>query len=407
MKGFHAMIRFTRWSRRNERGQTAIMAALSLVVLVSLIGLVVDGGFAWGKQRQTQNGSDAVAKAGAVVIQHELSDIAQTDADVACAVEEAARLNDVELVKAEYTTEDGSVMGPLVGDCLTTTAAIPDGAQGVRATTQQTFDTFIAGVVGMPTFTAAADATAVVGPFQAVCPASAGCGALPVTFPQTSEICDDTSEEYSIGNDDGDGVWEPYELLPPNATLTEDNLAIIPLCPDNPGSVGWLDYGCGNLAEHIEDPCSIAIPIPSWEHTHTGNINCCEDELEEYTGNITGTPEDEDLVVPIPIHIMTCSADRPNSSDFCEPTDADWSGNGDNNYFRVKFWIGFKFDEANVSGSDTSCQNPPGTPEVVNPGGGLGCLKGWIVARYDAPGSIGIGLITPTFEGDIGVTLIE
>ena len=35
MKGFHAMIRFTYRGRRTERGQTAIMAALSLVVLVS------------------------------------------------------------------------------------------------------------------------------------------------------------------------------------------------------------------------------------------------------------------------------------------------------------------------------------------------------------------------------------
>lgn len=400
------MIRFTYRGRRTERGQTAIMAALSLVVLVSLVGLVIDGGFAWGKQRQTQNGSDAVAKAGAVVLQHDLSDIPQTDLDVACAVEEAARLNDVELVMAEYTDHEGTVMGP-VGDCLTSTAAIPDGAQGVRATTEQEFDTFIAGVVGMPTFTAAADATAVVGPFQAVCPASAGCGALPVTFPQTSEICDDTSAEYSFRNDDDDGIWEPYEVLPPDTALTAANLAIIPLCPDNPGSVGWLDFGCGNLAEHIENPCSVAIPIPSWEQTHTGNINCCEGELEEYTGEFVGTAEDADLVVPIPIHINTCSADRPNPSDTCEPTDLDWSGNGNNNFFRVKFWIGFKFDEANVSGSDTSCQNAPGQPEVVNPGGGLGCLKGWIVARYDAPGSIGIGLIDPTFEGDIGVTLIE
>jgi hypothetical protein len=406
MKGFHVMIGFKHWGRRHERGQTAVIAGLSMVVLISLVGLVIDGGYAWGRQRQTQNGSDAVAKAGAVVIQHFLADIGtQTDREVACAVEEAARLNDVDLVMAEYTTEDGTVMGP-VGDCASTTVAIPEGAQGVRATTEQEFDTFIAGVVGMDTWTAAADATAIVGPFQAVCPASAGCGALPVTFPQTFEVCDDTSAEYIIG-DDVDGVWQPYEVLPPNAELTRDNLAIIPLCPDNPGSVGWLDFGCGNLAEHIEDPCSVAIPIPSWEQTHTGNINCCEVELEEYTGEFPGTPEADDLVVPLPIHIMTCSADRPNPSDTCEPTDADWSGEGNNNFFRVKFWIGFKFDEANVSGSDTSCQDPPGTPQIVNPGGGLGCLKGWIVARYDAPGSIGIGIIDPDFAGDIGITLIE
>ena len=401
------MIGFKHWGREHERGQTAVIAGLSMVVLLSLVGLVIDGGYAWGRQRQTQNGSDAVAKAGAVVIQHNLADVgSQTDSDVGCAVDEAADLNDVDLVSAVYTTEDGTPMGA-VGDC-TSTLAIPTGAQGVKATTEQEFDTFIAGLVGMDTFTAAADATAVVGPFQAVCPASAGCGALPVTFPQTFEMCDDTSAEYSITDDLAPfGEWQPYEVLPLNATLTEHNLAIIPLCTGNPGSLGWLDFGCGNLAEHIENPCSVAIPIPSWEQTHTGNVNCCEDELGEYTGDEPGVPEEEDLVVPLPIHITTCSEDRPNPNDSCEPADADWSGEGNNNFFRVKFWIGFKFDEANVSGSDASCQDPPGRPEIVNPGGGLGCLKGWIVARYDAPGSIGIGLITPTFEGPIGITLIE
>jgi hypothetical protein len=404
------MIRFKLWDRRHERGQTAVMAALSMVVLVTLVGLIVDGGYAWGRQRQTQNGSDAVAKAGAVVIEHFLADVgSQTDGDVGCAVEEAADLNNVDLVSAEYTDEAGGLMDVPVGDC-TSTAVIPTGAQGVKATTEQEFDTFIAGVVGIDTYTAVADATAVVGPFQAVCPASAGCGALPVTFPQTFEVCDDTSADYSIANDDGDGVWEPYELLPPNTPLTPDNLAIIPLCPDNPGSVGWLDFGCGNLAEHIENPCSISIPIPSWEQTHTGNINCCEDELDEYTGDEPGFAEDGefgDIVVPLPIHTRTCSADRPNPVEDCEPIDAEWSGEGNNNFFRVKFWIGFRMDEANVSGSDTSCQEYPGTPQIVNPGGGLGCLKGWIVARYDAPGSIGVGIITPGEAGDIGVVLIE
>ena len=400
------MIKLRHWSRRHQRGQTAVMAGLSMVVLIALVGLIVDGGYAWGRQRQTQNGSDSVAKAGAVVIQHNLIDAgSQTDGDVRCAVDEAADLNKVDVLSVEYTNHEGTVMGP-VGDC-TSTAVIPTGAQGVKATTEQEFDTFIAGVVGIDSYTAVADATAVVGPFQAVCPASAGCGALPVTFPQTMEVCDDTSAEYSIGDPDADGVWEPYEVLPLNATLDQNNLAIIPLCPDNPGSVGWLDFGCGNLAEHIDNPCSVSIPIPSWEQTHTGNINCCEDELGEYHGDFPGIAEDEDLVVPLPIHINTCTADRPNPIETCEPVDAEWSGNGNNNFFRVKFWIGFKLDEANVSGSDQSCQDPPGAPQIVNPGGGLGCLKGWIVARFDAPGSIGVGIINPGDSGDIGIVLIE
>ena len=32
---------------------------------------------------------------------------------------------------------------------------------------------------------------------------------------------------------------------------------------------------------------------------------------------------------------------------------------------------------------------------MVNPGGGVGCLKGWIVARFEAPSTVQIGQIDP------------
>ena len=93
------MINVKMWGTRHERGQTAIMAGLSMIVLVSLVGLVIDGGFAWGRQRQTQNGSDSVAMAGTVVIQHYLAQQGTPkDGDVGCAVADAADVNDVVLV---------------------------------------------------------------------------------------------------------------------------------------------------------------------------------------------------------------------------------------------------------------------------------------------------------------------
>ena len=403
------MINLKMWGTRHERGQTAIMAGLSMIVLVSLVGLVIDGGFAWGRQRQTQNGSDSVAMAGTVVIQHHLArQGTPTDGDVGCSVAEAADVNEVVLVTAHYTDAEGGILSA-VGPCGST-GAIPTGAQGVKATTEQTFDTFVAGVFGMQQWTALADATAVVAESVDVCPASAGCGALPVTFPQTFDICDDTGAQYTIADVDVDGNWVPYELLPGTAVLDQDNLAIIPLCPDNPGSVGWLDFGCGNLANHIDNPCNATFPIPSWEQTHTGNINCCEDELTDLTGPLWGIPEDADKVVMIPIHDNTCSEDVvPDVPDdpTCEPLDVEWSGNGNNNYFHMLFWIAFKFDQAHVSGSDNECEQPQGTPQMVNPGGGVGCLKGWIVGRFDAPSSVIIG---PINQGDpvrTSVTLVE
>ena len=53
---------------RSERGQVLVIVAMSIIVLIALVGLVIDGGLAWGHQRNTQNVADATAKAGAAVL---------------------------------------------------------------------------------------------------------------------------------------------------------------------------------------------------------------------------------------------------------------------------------------------------------------------------------------------------
>ena len=177
-------------------------------------------------------------------------------------------------------------------------------------------------VIGIRQLTATANATAIVGPIT-----GSGVG-LPVTFPQTMKLCDDSGPDgtgavHTIrdwdepdydGNGALDGTWTPYEILPLGSTLDATNEAIIPLCTTAPGSVGWLDYGCGNLADQILDPCDIFVSIPGWVETHTGNINCCEDELATYHGNEPGVYEEDgvdtdgdyDAPVKLPIHTTTC-----------------------------------------------------------------------------------------------------
>ena len=79
-------------------GQILVIVAVGLVVIVAMVGVVIDGGYAWGKQRETQNGSDAASEAGAVVLAENLVRAAQvppvtpkTDAQVRVAVNSAAR----------------------------------------------------------------------------------------------------------------------------------------------------------------------------------------------------------------------------------------------------------------------------------------------------------------------------
>jgi len=82
---------------------------------------------------------------------------------------------------------------------------------------------------------------------------------------------------------------------------------------------------------------------------------------------------------------------------------------GNNLYYHIPFWVGFKLDQAYTQGGDTECQAGPGAPALVNPEppGKVGCLKGWFVAQYTAPGSVNLGTIQPGADVPMRVTLIN
>ncbi len=396
-------------AHRAERGQVLVIVAMGMVAIVAMVGLVIDGGYAWTRQRDTQNGADAVAKAGTIVVQHYIAGDSPepTDYDVACAVQAAAASNGVVIEAAEYIDFQGDPLVPpvAVGPCSGVGVPIPTGAQGVKARTSETFDTFLMPVIGVPQLTAVADAIAVVGALDAIG------GALPVTFPETSQVCDRINPvDFTIQTDDGDGTWEPYEIID-EADADEGNLAIVPLCDVAPGSVGWLDWDCGQrLEESIEDPCEVFIPIPAWVHTQTGNVNALEDELNAFAGTDPGTPEPEDSVIALPVHDFTCDEDipDPNPPSDC-PSFVDWSGNGNNLYYHVPYWIGFKLDGAFTGGNDPECGELPGSPLIENPDppGKVGCLKGWFVLQFEAPGPISVRPIAPGDDALLTVTLIN
>ena len=122
----------------------------------------------------------------------------------------------------------------------------------------------------------------------------------------------------------------------------------------------------------------------------------------------SGSPEPEDEVLAIPIHDFTCRDDvadpLPTTACATYPT---WSANGNNLYYHIPYWVGFKLDEANVQGGDNECSDPPGTPQLVGQGGKVGCLKGWFVDRFDLPGPVSIGPIAPGSAKPMTVTLVN
>ncbi|MCA1571779.1 MAG: pilus assembly protein TadG-related protein [Chloroflexi bacterium] len=389
-----------------ERGQVLVIVAISLVALIAMVGLVIDGGNAWGQQRETQNGADSAAKAGTVAVQNYLSGGTATDGDVGCAVEVSALENAVDVDEALYTDYEGDLLVPdaPVGSCAAGGgASIPAGAQGVKATTTQDFDTYLMGIVGIGELSARADAIAVVGVVPSVCPASAGCGVLPVTFPHRAVSCDGSNKQVVVG----EGDWAIHDLDDPTTVLNPANLATIPLCTTGPGSVGWLDFGCApNLAMMVDDPCNIEIPIPAWLRTETGNVNSLEGNLEAFTGALVGIAEEDDIVMQFPIHDNTCSGQPANDDDTCQPIDAEGSGGGSGMYYHIPYWQGFKMDAAYTGGNDAECGLAPGLP-LAEGNGATGCFKGWFVSRTFGPAFISTGQVDPGDPVPTAVILVN
>ena len=158
-------------SRRREAGQTVMVAALAMIPLLMMVGLVVDGGFALANQRRNQNAADAAANAGAVLLMENLpfgltgQPVPRTDADVENAVVSTATTNgvDANTVVAYYTDIEGDRLDPEVEVGSLGTVPPPTDAYGVEAEGSMSFGTFFAGIAGFADLTTGARATAVTG----------------------------------------------------------------------------------------------------------------------------------------------------------------------------------------------------------------------------------------------------
>ena len=90
----------------SPRGQVLIIVAAGMVALVAAVGLIIDGGHLWSRQRDTQNGTDAAAEAGAIALVQVLrGEIAAGAAGpIVCqAVEATAAENGIDVETAWYT----------------------------------------------------------------------------------------------------------------------------------------------------------------------------------------------------------------------------------------------------------------------------------------------------------------
>ena len=382
------------------RGQILVIVAAGMVVLVAMVGLVIDVGYAWGQQRDTQNGTDAAAHAGAIVL---LDRYAGGDPDpgwggswdwgVHLAVQLAATENGMTVPRAIYTDWQGEPLDPEVvvgpSDGL---ANPPDAAQGVAVEGRKTFEPFIAQILGFASFTANTAATAVGGNTPGPCEIE-NCVLLPIAFPSTMLVCSETghSSEYAV---DALGNLIPW---PDNTPV------IMPLCGGNPGSVGWVDWtpqtttdgctgtGTAEIICHVEDPPLQDIAQPSWQLiTATGGPSSqdLENALNEYAGQI----------VLLPLFDSTCDEEPSNPElDGCPAEHV--GGTGVSQWYHVPKpgFAAFRFDYPKGAYTNGNYSVPCGTVDAQQ------CLVGTFV-KYVSTGSVG----APDPDSrDFGVQLVK
>ncbi len=365
-------------TQRDDRGQVLVIVALGLIVIVAMVGLVIDGGFAWSKQRATQNAADSVAEAGAVVLASTLVNVspAKTDGDVMTAVNTAATNNQFATPSAWYTNFNGNLINA-AGAVVGTTAqaakvgdgVLPPGAKGVQAQTAQTVNTFLMSVIGIRTLDVTATATARVGYQQNTCAAESGCVILPVTIPTTVLGCDGQNDPAPAKDGSGNSIL--YTAPGPVQT--------VPLCKNGPGNVGWIDWtptagGASELEAAILTPSNPAMSWPGWYYiTATGNMNSSniESALRTYDGK----------VVQIPMFDNTCDA-TPTGPGVNDCPAGHLGGNGSNQWYHINSMASFKFcSTANATCTGMNLQhgayingNDRATCDTGN--GGTSCLAG-------------------------------
>lgn len=365
-----------RFSSDQPRGQVLVIVAVGFFAFVAMVALVVDGGHAWGQQRDAQNGTDAAAHAGAIKLSENRpaiyagDPVPYNDQDVLDAVNTTAGQNGIVVDEVYYTDFDGNRLGgPIVPG---STSPPPTDALGVEVNAHKDFGTFLAGIMGWNTMTATASATAHTGPIQI-----AGANTvLPVTFPITITGCDGSNRV--IQDPDGDR-WElnvPY---------------VVPLCMGDPGNVGWLDWTptAGGMSEVIASVNSSNNPplsIPDWYYvTQTGNSSTSglEEAIAQYA--VPPLPQanaEPGTTVLIPLFDTTCSSNPPGTSPSRPCTTG--PGTGSNLWYHFYDWTAFEIDWVDLNGGSSACSQATLIPGATG-NGATGCFYGTF-REYRGPG---------------------
>jgi hypothetical protein len=415
--------------RRRVAGQALVFMVIAMIPTLAMVGLIVDGGNAWAQNRVTQNGSDASADAGATVLGQKLAENPQNpahtsaywDSDpvngVAAAVSSNAGANGISVPFAYYTdicgvllrpngtkatqvtdaelragTSDAAKVG--AGSLPTDTASTPDcgngvvgNVAGVLALGTHGFNTFVAGIIGLNTLTANADATAVAGYLQ-------NGPMLPIAFNVTLTYCDQQ----------GDAQYG-------NQQYTKYVTVVLPICKHGPGNVGWIDWsppngGTPELIACTETPCNSEITLAQWmDIAQTGGTSSkpLEDAINDHIGD----------TVLLPMFDGTCStwsaamATDVNGTEPFGCASGDYGDlHGNSTWYRITQVGAFLLEHAYTNGNNKAECNPSWSNPPADDAKSVNCLIGQWVDFIDT-GTVGANVGSQSITKVVGVQLIH
>lgn len=427
--------------RSAESGQAILVMVGAILLAVAVVATIVDGGNVLAQQRVAQNGVDATAEAGAIILAERLAGAAAPsggwDVNIAARVAQTAAANNVDVEAAYYTDICGI---PLRADGAAAlnadrtenlavalqvgngshilpggTATAPDcpnrrvgPVAGVLVLGRKDVDAYVAGAIGISTFRVSTRATAVAGYLQGYCDATEGkyCALLPIAFPVNAMACD--------GNNDPVDLGTPWVF---------NQVYKVPLCKSGPGNVGYLDWdppngGTGEVVCSILNADNPAVDLPSWQYVAaTGNSNGgggeCDMSIEEALRSHEGK------VVLAPQFDLTCNPPNGGTPDSSQPavvTAPNYGcpagalgGNGSNTWYRFPSFAFIELCGPLVPGCDGlhAAYIAGNNSAVCDTGnGGTACL----VLKFKhimATGTVGAGVGSGTGNKAVGVQLIK
>ena len=338
-----------------ERGQVLVIVAVGMLVIIAMVGLVIDGGYAWGQQRDTQNATDAASEAGAVALAENLpyhylvpaEDGPNDNDEVRARVTTTASTRGITVTEAWYTDYFGSRVGgaPLIGGGQLPNGVPPAAAEGVEVNGTKQFDLFIGQVIGIRNMTANTDAITHIGFLE-----NPGAGnVLPVTIPLNVTSCTNTNRPYTDGS-----------------TWPTNTLQVISLCSSGPGNVGWLDWtppggGTSELRDAILNPSNPDMAIPGWYFISESGNPSSPSQIE--SALYTYVPGNQEVLIPL--FDATCQDEPPNSD---RNSCATGPGNGQQQWYHLGGWIALDLEWVDLNGGRSVCGSGNGS---------TGCMAGY------------------------------